>query len=436
MEVKFYGIPAGGRLRIYAFFYAANGWQSGQGETEWMEAVGTGDTTTLKKALVITTNEIPLSEKSVYIHKQKIVYEREGHRWKVTDQAPTATRKTNSPYPGKDIIRHVGITVAQSPAMLGYTWQGTGLNVPKDFPNAPKTNEALYTFQNLSLLQLPEKQYAVPKVGFSSMTSLLYDIASKDDGTGRNFFIDTTDGEFDGEKRPEGGCHIRRVALKFDGNPPDFSTATGKSWGRFEFPMDKYVFHPAGYVLGISYNRHKVFVVNLSGETTDKAAPVATMISGQGLRDGLIDGPEAIAVALDGRLLVLEGGNNRIQSFDLQGNPVPYFANPQKPGGDKIPTMSLATTARDSHYLDLAVEAKGYIYVLAYKGDGLSPADYRVDIYKPDGAFLVTTTGVAAAKMIVDTLRSLYTLNYEVILGRDGRPEPSISMWLPPPPPK
>jgi hypothetical protein len=435
ITIKFLSLPAGGRLRVYAFFYAENGWQSGQGETGWMDAVGTGTSTTLEvKGLEITNNEVPLTDKSVYSHLQKIVYEGGEHRWK-TGPAPTATRRTNSPHTGKEIIRHVGITLAQSPAMFGYSWQATGLNVPKDFPNAPKTNEALYTFQNLSLLQNPEKQYAVPKIGFSAMTALLYDMASKDDGSGRNFFIDTTAGNFDGEKRPEGGCHIRRVSLKFNGAPPDFSTATNKSWGRFQFPMEKYLFHPAGYVLGISYHLHKVFIVKLDGESEDKTAAVATMISGQGLRDGLIDGPEAIAVALDGRLLVLEAGNNRIQAFDLQGNPVPYFANPKK-AGEKIPTMSLVTAARDSHYLDLSVEAKGYLYVLGYKGDGIAPSDYRVDIYKPDGSFLVTTTGVAAAKMIVDTLRNLYVMNYEVMLGKDGRPEPSVSMWLPPAPPK
>lgn len=130
---------------------------------------------------------------------------------------------------------------------------------------------------------------------------------------------------------------------------------------------------------------------------------------------------------------MLKGGNNRIQAFDFKGNPVAYFDDPKKPG-EKIPTMPLATEARDSHYLDLAVEAKGYLYVLAYKGAGNAAGDYRLDIYEPSGKFLVTTTGVAAAKIVVDTLRSMYTMNYEVILGQGGRPEPSVSMWLPPAP--
>jgi hypothetical protein len=37
--------------------------------------------------------------------------------------------------------------------------------------------------------------------------------------------------------------------------------------------------------------------------------------------------------------------------------------------------------------------------------------------------------------MVVNTLRDLYTLNYELFLDADGRVQPSISMWLPPAPP-
>lgn len=43
-------------------------------------------------------------------------------------------------------------------------------------------------------------------------------------------------------------------------------------------PMEKYVFHPAGYVLGISYECHKVFLVELKKESDDLTAPIANMI--------------------------------------------------------------------------------------------------------------------------------------------------------------
>ena len=56
--------------------------------------------------------------------------------------------------------------------------------------------------------------------------------------------------------------------------------------------------------------------------------------------------------------------------------------------------------------------------------------DYRLDLYKPDGSFLLRKTGVAAARMAVDTFRNVYTLNYETIAGAP-RIEPSLSQWEP-----
>jgi len=41
---------------------------------------------------------------------------------------------------------------------------------------------------------------------------------------------------------------------------------------------------------------------------------------------------------------------------------------------------------------------------------------------------------VAAARIAVDLARSLYTLNWETLAGPGERTEPSVSLWLPPPP--
>jgi hypothetical protein len=43
----------------------------------------------------------------------------------------------------------------------------------------------------------------------------------------------------------------------------------------------------------------------------------------------------------------------------------------------------------------------------------MAAEDYRLDVYDPQGNFLTRTTGVAAARMTVDTFRNVYTLNYE-----------------------
>jgi hypothetical protein len=82
-------------------------------------------------------------------------------------------------------------------------------------------------------------------------------------------------------------------------------------------------------------------------------------------------------------------------------------------------------------YISMSTERKGYIYVLSYTGDGSSVADYRLDIYQPSGAWLARTTGVNAARIVVDMWRNLYTLNYESFLGPGGRTEPSVSTWIP-----
>src|SRR5262249_8496704 len=43
------------------------------------------------------------------------------------------------------------------------------------------------------------------------------------------------------------------------------------------------------------------------------------------IREGLMKGPKALAIAPDGRILILESLNNRIQAFDTLGNAVPSF---------------------------------------------------------------------------------------------------------------
>jgi len=57
-------------------------------------------------------------------------------------------------------------------------------------------------------------------------------------------------------------------------------------------------------------------------------------------------------------------------------------------------------------------------------------ADYRLDIFTPQGDQLARTTGVAAARLAVDTFRNVYTLNFATVTGL-ARVEPSLSQWVP-----
>jgi hypothetical protein len=79
----------------------------------------------------------------------------------------------------------------------------------------------------------------------------------------------------------------------------------------------------------------------------------------------------------------------------------------------------------------MSVTDDGWIYVLSYVNTGSTATDYRLDLYTVSGAFLSRTIGVNGAKIVVDSWRRVYTLNYESFLGPGNRTEPSVSQWTP-----
>src|SRR5262249_39792529 len=122
--------------------------------------------------------------------------------------------------------------------------------------------------------------------------------------------------------------YLRQVLL--DDNSPFFNYEPGMSWGAFaDSTLDSIVVHPNGYVVGVNYGLHKMLILQLpSGAVPDSDAPVALPMSGKGLREGLVAGPVALNVTPDGRILVLEQDNARIQAFDTMANPVQCFDGP------------------------------------------------------------------------------------------------------------
>lgn len=432
IPVQFDAIAAGGHIKVFVFFYAENGWQAASGATAWMAARGRDGSAVLDVEVFVTDELIPLSRESVYQHRHALAYEGGRYQWK-RGAAPTATIGDSS-----GLVSLAGITVAQRPMMLAYAWQASGLNLPADRPGQP-VQTPLHALQTISLDD-PQLQRATAPVGFTLRSGVAYDLGSPEDGSGANFYLDPSAGPFDVDRNVTGGFHLRRIALA-RGATPRFDPGSAQSWGRFPSAVDSFVVHPQGYVAGVSSSESKLYLLELPAAPSDNThAPMASPYSGHSgddatgsARAGLLARPTAIAVALDGRLLVLEDGNRRIQSFDLSGNPVPYFRQPGT--AEKSPLLPLRETAASAtRYLDLSVEARGYLFVLARDGSGARPDDYRVDIYEPDGSFLVSTPRVAAAKIAVDLARSLYTLNWETWTGADGRTEPSVSLWLAPPP--
>jgi len=109
---------------------------------------------------------------------------------------------------------------------------------------------------------------------------------------------------------------------------------------------------------------------------------------------------------------------------------------------DFLPTFPLQAQSPSTTvtYLDIATESLGYIYVLYYTGDGSSVDNYCLDLYSPIGAFLSHTPnterypdarGINAAKIIVDRWRNIYGMNFDILLGPNGRTEPTVSVYIP-----
>ncbi len=241
--------------------------------------------------------------------------------------APTATLPTS----GSELMSLTSITMAQGPASIGYGWEATNLNIPENVANAPNSIDSMYTVQNVSLLVPPEQAYQPLDVGYTEKSGICYDLMSKSDGSATNLFLDSYPVPTSGDPGAPSYVHLRKVTLSYDGvsKCAPIHSGTGLSYGRFPvIPLDDFVLHPQGYVFAISTAKSKLLRCELpSSPAADGDAPDACLMSGKGSREGLVSEPVAIAVGLDGVVMVLESDNARVQAFDIHGNPVKYFQN-------------------------------------------------------------------------------------------------------------
>jgi hypothetical protein len=300
--------------------------------------------------------------------------------------------------------------------MAGYSFSAGGQG---DRPYCGETGGGvMHLFQNVFLGDNPERGLKVLPCGFRHPAGIVYERLAP--ANGRHFFFEpAADGQ---------SYFLESVVL--DTTTP-FALNNPLAWGRFTQALESVAVVPTGYVVGVSRLTHKMEILQLPKMAVDRATapeavPFAVQKGGEGTREGLMNAPVAVAV-LDATILVLETGNARIQAFDVSANPVRLFKN------GTSATIELEKTA-DLEYLDIAVEGLGYMYVLSATNHGLTLNDYRLDVLTPQGNRLARTTGVAAARLAVDTFRNVYTLNYASVIGAP-RVEPSLSQWVPSTPP-
>ena len=427
----FSDLPAGGSLTVLFCCYATTDWVAGKGQTDSIPAQPNEGSTLVVPAFAIKENLVPLSPSSIYTFSQKLGFDsNQGRIWLTVPNTtpPTATvSDLNLSNVGTNLGALGGFGINESVPAFAYLWEASGQNVPR-FGIDGNYSGQLWTFQSLSDKNPPQSGLKFSGYGYVETACLAVPPPTMTNPLADGFLLEPNVNP----KVPSTDMYLRALSLQ-PNQPLVISHTT--SFGRFTGVQDDLAIHPAGYAVALNKSTCKLQIVRLAPAVPDAKAPVATILSGQGTRPGLLYNPIAIACSLD-RILVLQAPSEAypggcVVAFDMKGNPVYGFANTQW-------VMSLRQESTTNvQLLDLSVESKGYIYVLKYlqplSGNVLA-SDYRLDIYNPDGSFLTQTAGIAAARMQVDLWRSLYTLNYEILQGT-GRTEPTVALWLPPAPP-
>jgi hypothetical protein len=424
------GIPRGGKVKIDIGFYARQS-STPAGQNDWCAGYGTTGLVdnTLDQApdLRITQVKVPIQSGTRYLHTRKVTLDAQGrHVWTATATAPPYVAPPNGQAPGLGGFN--GITVRQGRSLppqqgyVGYAWKAfsSGLNGCR--VSAPGQLDQIANLNTDAGNGGANAQngYATSACGQQAGVRVAYNLLSHD---AKNCTLDSE------------SLQLRPVALDSPAFP-DPRTAK-LSFGQLNVDSTRLLLHPQGHAVSINNENHVIEMLRLAPAAVDDAQATARYRgrpnAGFGSRPGRIKRPVAAAVSSEGVILVLEdaGGNNRIQAFDLGGNPVAYF------GKQATPYFLQLSQTPDVQYLDLAVEFSGYLYVLSKDGSN----DHRLDIYHPGQSGtqpISSTQGMNAANLAVDFWRSVYTLNYEVLTLPGGTTpaftEPSLSLWAPPPP--
>jgi hypothetical protein len=479
LQASFPGNTLGGQVKFEADFYIGT-WLAGKATTGFM-GNNVDDVTQVDVFLI--QFPIPLTAKSVYLHTSLLTYQNGNYQWQPTANVPTGTiANANTSSTGNAISLWTGLALSQRYGMLGAAWKAAGMGITSCVSGQ---GGQLFAMQNVDIPGEPMNSVIFPVCGLDGSTLLVYDPYPPKfqmnngqwvigpDGNPVPDPADTPLGEYYVDPRKasndpsvDGGYHLRSVTLS---PATPFNMGSNLlSYGRMLYPPDSMALHPSGHYIAVNSQYARIMIGSLQpGGVADTDLPLANVYSGQAQapdRPGLLFHPVAVSCANDGTIFILEdtksaGSNNsvvlaRVQSFDLNGNPVNrFFDDNGNPGS----FLNLSTTGSNT-YLDIAAvgdPTMTYLYVLYYTGDGTVAADYNMSIYQygktaPATNPLVTTPNIPAARVAVDMWHTAYTLNYDMVTdgkgnpagpknattGPGGRTVPSISEWLPPVPTK
>lgn len=352
LSLTFLDIAAGGQFKIIAGVYSPSGWLAGSWQSDWLTAKPNKDTTLDLGDHDITEQLVPLTPDTQYRYKEQIVYENNQFSWAVK-QPSTITLAALHCEDNGTLCSLVGLTINNSAFQVGYAWRASGQSLKPDSSSSPVSPKQLFAVQSLSVLAHPDSRLITSTIGFTNQPQIAYApfIADEKHINQTNFVLDP---------RNNNEMHLRQVQLQSKDGHTDFGFGDPNqlSWGRFPLKnVDALVVHPSNVVLACSFKDSKLMILPLPTKpSSDKDAPEALLVSGEGIREGLLMGPKALAVSVDGRILVLESTGRRVQSFDIKGNPVPSFT--------WQPTLFMLPTSANHSALDAGKLPEAFIEAL------------------------------------------------------------------------
>jgi hypothetical protein len=310
----------------------------------------------------ITENQVPLNNQTTYAYARKLAYNgTTAKHYYSTDPnaAPDATIKNlNTSNVGRNLGRLTSLAYATDQdssgrvlsEQLSYSFEAAGQNLPLLGESAPNSGQ-MFTMQRVTPSDDPEATLGRMPGGFKDQPVVIANTKDSSNNVGRGFlFIDPRDGTY----------HVRPLVVDVTGK---FNLAQ-QSFGHFNGAIDACAIDRSGVAVGVNQQNSKIETLVLAPTPQDDAAaPLAVIHSGQGDRAGLVRNPIAVAaLPMAGVVILSEGDRSNpstsppnLQAFDVQGNPAKEFK-------DKTTVfVDLHNEARSVTYLDVAVEAMGYM---------------------------------------------------------------------------
>lgn len=303
VAITFSSVPIGGTCQLAFKVYSKTDWLCGIYESDQISAEpGPGGeliiTGSIKEKLV------PLTTDTRYLHKYALSYQKEqGYQW-IGKEAPTANfSDLDGGGYGDHLCRLCGITANEVYQQIGYVFSASGSGVE---------GGVRYFAKSVTKLPLETLEAHEGEVSFATPPMLALDKLG--DGCD-NYLLD----ERNGEKQ------LRKIDLDQPGfglNQPDL-----KSYGKVTLEnVDKMISYPDGKVIAVDWKNNAIEVIDISKEPRkDAEASEGFKGGGEGKRQGLLSGAQAISAAQDGRIFILESQNKRIQAFDSFVKPVMCF---------------------------------------------------------------------------------------------------------------